>query len=63
MFLRLDSGRIKQGAVDVGKNTGFIIERRTVDGWDQVQIPNAVAVRWAKFIVKRLGRKPKSRNN
>lgn len=63
MFLRLDSGRIKQGAVNVGRNTGFIIERKTVGGWDQVQIPNAVAVRWAKFIVKSLDRKPKSRKS
>lgn len=52
MFLRLDSGRIKQGAVNVGKNTGFIIEQRTVGGWDQVQIPNAVAERFARFILK-----------
>lgn len=61
MFLRLDSGSIKRGAVNIGPNTGFIIERKTVDGWDQVQIPNAVAVRWAKFIMKSLGRKPKAR--
>jgi hypothetical protein len=51
MFLRLDSGNIKRGAVNIGPDTGFIIERKTVDGWDQVQIPNAVAIRWAKFIL------------
>lgn len=61
MFLRLDSGSIKRGAVNVGPDTGFIIERKTVDGWDQVQIPNAVALRWAKFIISYIGRKPKSR--
>lgn len=63
MFLRLDSGKIKRGAVNVGPGTGFIIERKTVDGWDQVQIPNAVALRWAKFIVKHLGRKQKARKS
>lgn len=57
MFLRLAGGRIRQAAVDVGKNTGFIIEQKTVDGWDQVQIPNSVAKRWSRFILKRLGRK------
>lgn len=57
MFLRLNSGRIRQGAVNVGKNTGFIIERKTEDGWDQIQIPNTVAKRLARFIMKRLGQK------
>lgn len=61
MFLRLAGGRIKQGAVNVGKNTGFIIEQKNVGGWDQVQIPNAVAKRWARFILKRLGRQNGSR--
>lgn len=57
MYLRLAGGRIRQGAVDVGKNTGFIVEQKTAWGWDQVQIPNAAARRWARFILKRLGRK------
>ena len=57
MFLRLDSGSIKRGAVNIGPDTGFIIERKTVDGWDQVQIPNAIALQWAKFIMNHLGRK------
>lgn len=61
MFLRLDSGTIKRGAVNVGPDTGFIIERRTSDGWDQVQIPNAMARKWARFITKALGLKPKAR--
>lgn len=63
MFLRLDSGRIKRGAVNVGPDTGFIIERKTEDGWDQMQIPNAVALRWAKFIMSRIGRKQKARKS
>lgn len=62
MFLRLDSGSIERGAVDIGPDTGFIIERRTVDGWDQVQIPNAIAIRWATYILSHSKRR-KSRKN
>jgi hypothetical protein len=57
MFLKLDGGKIRQGAVNIGKRTGFIIEQKTADGWDRVQIPNAVAKRFASFITKSLRRK------
>lgn len=58
MFLTLNGGRIRRSAVvGVGRDTGFVIEQKTGDGWDRVQIPNAAAKRFARFILKSLGRR------
>lgn len=52
MNLKLDGGRIRKAADDAREKPDFVVEQRNGEGWDRIEIPNAVAVKMARFIIK-----------